>query len=186
VSRIAFVVARDRAGVIGKGGRLPWRLPDDMKRVRDLTVGKALIMGRRTYDSIGRPLPHRTSIVLTRDPSFKAEGVLVARTPEEALAFAEEVLVPAGTPPEVIVFGGADVFAKFLPMADRIYLTEVDADVGGDTYFPPLDPAQWRELETEDHFADAKHPYAFKYVTLERVRGPARAGRAGQAVSRPR
>jgi dihydrofolate reductase len=164
MTRIAFVVARDRGGVIGKGGTLPWKLPDDMKHVRALTVGKPLIMGRRTYESIGRPLPERISIVLTRDPSFQADGVLVARTPEEALAL-------AGDAPEVVVFGGADVFARFLPLADRIYLTEVDADVGGDTYFPPLDPAQWRELEAEEHAADAKHAYPFRFVTLERVRG---------------
>jgi dihydrofolate reductase len=163
MTRIAFVVARDRGGVIGKGGALPWRLPDDMRHVRALTVGKPLIMGRRTYESIGRPLADRTSIVLTRDPSFMVEGVLVARTPEEALSLAGDV-------PEVIIFGGADVFARFLPMADRIYLTEVDADVGGDTYFPSLDPQQWRELETEDHAADAKHPHPFRFVTLERVR----------------
>jgi len=120
--RIAFVVARDRHGVIGKDGRLPWRLPDDMRRVRALTVGKPLIMGRRTFDSIGRPLPDRVSIVLTRDPAFRCEGCLVARTTDEALAL-------AGDAPEVIVFGGAGVFKDFLPRADRIYLTEVDTEV---------------------------------------------------------
>lgn len=163
MTRIAFVVARDRGGVIGKGGALPWRLPDDLKHVRALTVGKPLIMGRRTYESIGRPLPDRTNIVLTRDPAFHADGVRIARTPEEALAI-------AGDAPETIVFGGADVFRHFLPLADRIYLTEVDAEVGGDTFFPALDPKEWRELETEDHAADAKHPYPFRFVTLERVR----------------
>jgi len=163
MTRIAFVVAHDRGRVIGKGGALPWRLPDDLKHVRALTVGKPLIMGRRTYESIGRPLPDRTNIVLTRDPAFHADGVRIARTPEEALAIAGDV-------PETIVFGGADVFRHFLPLADRIYLTEVDADVGGDTFFPALDRAEWRELETEDHAADAKHPYPFRFVTLERVR----------------
>jgi dihydrofolate reductase len=161
--RIAFVVARDRRGVIGKDGGLPWRLPDDMKHVRKLTVGKPLIMGRRTFDSIGRPLPDRTSIVLTRDASFRCDGCLVARTPDEALAL-------AGDAPEVIVFGGAGVFGDFLARADRIYLTEVDAVVAGDTYFPSLDPAQWRETERETHPADPRHPYAFDWVTLERVR----------------
>jgi dihydrofolate reductase len=161
--RISFVVAFDRNRVIGKDGGLPWRLPDDMRHVRKLTVGKPLIMGRRTYDSIGRPLPDRTSIVLTRDTAFHPEGVLVARTPDEALAL-------AGDAPEVIVFGGAGVFADFLASADRIYLTEVDAEVAGDTYFPPLDSAQWRETERETHPADPRHPYAFDWVTLERVR----------------
>jgi dihydrofolate reductase len=164
VTRIAFVVAWDRRGVIGKGGRLPWRLPDDMRHVRELTVGKPLIMGRRTYHSIGRPLPDRTSIVLTRDPSFHADGVQVARTPEDALRL-------AGDAPEVIVFGGAEVFARFLPMAERMYVTEVDAAVeGGDTVFPPFDRSEWRERDRVDHPADARHPYAFRFVTLERIR----------------
>jgi len=163
VTRIAFVVARDRHGVIGKEGRLPWRLPDDMRHVRDLTVGKPLIMGRRTFDSIGRPLPNRVSIVLTRDPTFRCDGCLVARTTDEALAL-------AGYVPEVIVFGGAGVFRDFLPRADRIYLTEVDTEVVGDTFFPPLDPKEWREVERQPHPADARHPFAFTFVLLERAR----------------
>ncbi|HUQ42071.1 MAG TPA: dihydrofolate reductase [Candidatus Limnocylindrales bacterium] len=163
MTRIAFVVARDRGGVIGKGGTLPWRLPDDMKHVRSLTIGKPLIMGRRTYDSIGHPLPERTNIVMTRDPGFKADGVKVARTPEEALAI-------AGDAPEVIVFGGAEVFTRFLPMTDRIYMTEVDADSAGDTFFPALDPAQWRETERVEHPADARHAHSFRFITLERQR----------------
>lgn len=163
MSRIAFVVARDRRGVIGKGGRLPWRLPDDMRHVRELTVGKPLIMGRRTFDSIGRPLPDRVNIVLTRDPAFRCDGCLVARTTDEALALAGDV-------PEVIVFGGAGVFKDFLPRADRIYMTEVDTEVVGDTYFPPLDPKEWREVDRQTHAADARHPFAFTFVTLERAR----------------
>ena len=161
--RISFVLAFDRKKVIGKDGGLPWRLPDDMKHVREVTNGKPLIMGRRTYASIGRPLKGRTSIVLTRDPTFHPEGVLAARTPEEALALAGDV-------PEVIVFGGAEVFREFLPIADRIYLTEVDTDAAGDTYFPPLDPKDWREVDRQAHPADARHPFAFEFVTLERVR----------------
>ncbi len=161
MTRIAFVVAFDRKKVIGKDGRLPWRLPDDMKHVRELTIGKPLIMGRRTYESIGRPLPQRTNIVLTRDPAFRPEGVIVARTTDEALAI-------AGDAPEVIVFGGAEIFRQFLPKADRIYLTEVDADVGGDTYFD-FGGTDWRVLENEPHPADERHAYAFKFVTLERI-----------------
>ena len=161
MSRIAFVVAFDRNKVIGKDGGLPWKLPDDMKRVRELTIGKPLIMGRRTYDSIGRPLPKRTNIVLTRDPSFHPEGVIVARTPEEALA-------AAGDAPEVIVFGGAQVFKEFLPITERIYLTQVDADVGGDTFFD-FGADDWRVVENTRHEADERHPYAFNFLTLERV-----------------
>jgi dihydrofolate reductase len=162
--RISFVLAFDRNKVIGKDGGLPWRLPDDMKHVREVTAGKPLIMGRRTYASIGRPLKGRTNIVLTRDPQFHQEGVLAARTPDEALALAGDV-------PEVIVFGGAEVFRQFLPMADRIYLTQVDADVGGDTYFD-FDSTDWRVVENTPHPADDRHPYAFSFLTLDRIRKP--------------
>jgi dihydrofolate reductase len=132
-----------------------------MRHVRALTVGKPLIMGRRTYESIGRALPDRLNIVLTRDPAFHAEGVKVARSQDEALAF-------AGDAPEVIVFGGADVFAQFLPIAERIYLTEVDAEVKGDTYFD-YGTTDWRVLSNERHEADDRHPYPFNFLTLERI-----------------
>ena len=163
MSRIAFVVAYDRGRAIGKDNRLPWRLPDDMRHVRKVTMGKPMIMGRRTWDSIGRPLPGRTSIVLTRDREFRCDGCLVARTPEEAMKL-------AGAVPEIIVFGGARVFEEFLPRADRIYLTEVETTVDGDTHFPEIDLAEWREVERTRHPADERHPYAFSFVTLDRVR----------------
>jgi len=164
MTRIAFVVAFDRNRVMGKSGGLPWKLPDDLKHVRTLTVGKPLIMGRRTYASIGHPLPDRTNIVLTRDPSFAADGVLVARTPDEAIALAGDV-------PETIVFGGAEVFKQFMPMVDRVYLTEVDADVkDGDTFFPSFGNIEFKVLETVPHAADERHPYSFRFVTLERIR----------------
>ena len=166
MTRIAFVVALDRNNVIGKGGALPWKLPDDMKHVREVTIGKPLIMGRRTYDSIGRALPQRTNIVLTRDPSFHAEGVHVARTPEEALAL-------AGDAPETIVFGGAEVFKQFMPLVDRVYMTAVEAEVpGGDTFFPSFGNIDFRVLENVAHPADERHPYAFRFMTLERIRKP--------------
>jgi len=161
VSRIAFVVAVDRNKVIGKDGGLPWRLPDDMKHVRAVTMGKPLIMGRRTYDSIGHPLPGRTNIVLTRDQKFHPEGVLVARSPEEALRL-------AGDAPEIIVFGGAQVFKEFLPMTDRMYLTQVDAEVPGDTYFE-MGKDDWRVVENERHEADDRHKYAFNTYVLDRI-----------------
>lgn len=160
---ISFVVAYDRNRAIGKDNKIPWRLPDDMKHVRELTIGKPLIMGRRTWESIGRPLPQRTSIVLTRDRGFTCDGCLIARTPDEAMKL-------AGAAPEIIVFGGARVFEDFLPRADRIYLTEVDADVGGDTFFPPLDPSDWEVVEAVEHPADERHPYDFSFLTLDRKR----------------
>jgi len=155
-------LAFDRNKVIGKDGRLPWHLPDDMAHVRELTTGKPLIMGRRTYDSIGRPLPKRTNIVMTRDMMFRPDGVKVARSKEEALAF-------AGDAPEIIVFGGAEIFKQFMLEVDRIYLTQVNADVAGDTYFD-FGSTEWRVLDNVEHPADARHPYSFNFVTLERVR----------------
>ena len=160
---ISFVVAYDRNRAIGKDNHLPWRLPDDMKHVRAVTIGKPMIMGRRTWDSIGRPLPGRTSIVLTRDRTFRCDGCVVARTADEALKL-------AGAVPEIIVFGGARVFEEFLPRADRIYLTEVETEADADTHFPKLDPAEWREVERVRHPADERHAHAFSFVTLERVR----------------
>jgi len=161
VSRIAFVVAVDRNKVIGKDGGLPWRLPDDMRHVRAVTMGKPLIMGRRTYDSIGHPLPGRTNIVLTRDPAFRPEGVLVASSPEEALRL-------AGEAPEIIVFGGAQVFKEVLPMVDRLYLTAVEAVVQGDTYFD-MGIDDWRVVTNERHEADDRHKYAFNISVLDRI-----------------
>ena len=140
MSRIAFVVAVDRNKVIGKDGGLPWRLPDDMRHVRAVTMGKPLIMGRRTYESIGHPLEGRTNIVLTRDPAFRPPGVLIARSPEEALRL-------AGDAPEIIVFGGAQVFNDFLPMADRIYMNAVYAEVEGDTRFD-MGMDDWRVIKS--------------------------------------
>ena len=165
MARISFVVAYDRNRVIGKDGALPWRLPDDLKHVRALTVGKPLIMGRRTYESFPRrPLPDRINIVLTRDTSFAPPGVLVAHTPDEALAL-------AGDAPEVIIFGGASIFAHFLARADRLYVTEVDASVeGGDTYFPELDAREWHEVEREEHPADERHAFPFRFITLDRAK----------------
>lgn len=161
---ISFVVAYAHGRVIGRDNALPWRLPADMRRVRALTMGKPLIMGRRTYESIGRPLEGRTSIVLTRDPGFKAEGVKVARTPDEALAL-------AGDAPEVIVFGGAEVFQAFLPRADRLYVTEIDADIPGDRTFPGIDEREWREVERTECQPDERNPHAYRFLTLDRRRG---------------
>jgi dihydrofolate reductase len=162
--RIAFVVAYARGRVIGRDNALPWgRMPADTRRMRQLTMGKPLIMGRRTYNSIGRPLEGRTSIVLTRDPSFRADGVLVARTPDEALSL-------AGNVEEVIVFGGTDVFQQFLPRADRLYLTEIDADIEGDRTFPPIDEREWRLIERVEFGADERHAYPYRFLTLDRVR----------------
>lgn len=162
--RIAFVVAYANGRVIGRDNALPWKgMRDDMRRMRALTMGKPLIMGRRTYDSIGRPLEGRTSIVVTRDPTFGPPGVLVARTPDEALAMARDV-------EEAIVFGGTEIFRQLLPRADRLYITEIDADVPGDRTFPEIDPRDWREVERSEHRSDERNPYPYRFLTLDRVR----------------
>ena len=134
-----------------------------MRRVRALTIGKPVIMGRRTYDSIGKPLPDRTNIVMTRDASFHPDGVKLARSKEQALAL-------AGDAPEIIVFGGAEIYKLFLPDVERVYMTAVDASLEGDTYFE-MAPDDWRVVESERHEADARHAYAFNFFTLDRNRG---------------
>jgi dihydrofolate reductase len=141
-SLISLVVAVSRNGVIGNSGKLPWRLPSDLKAFRALTMGAPVIMGRKTWDSLPRkPLPGRSSIVITRDRGFHAPGAITVHGVEQALSAAR-----AGGPGEVFVIGGAEIFAAFLPFADRVYLTRVDADVTGDTYFPDLDLKVWKEV----------------------------------------
>jgi dihydrofolate reductase len=159
--RITLIVARARNGVIGRDGKLPWHLPADLKRFKALTMGSAMVMGRRTFDSLPGLLPGRRHIILTRDAGWRAEGAEVAHTIGEALRM-------AGDEP-VSVIGGAEIFAMFLPHADRIELTEVLEDVPGDTMMPdPSDDGEWRELAREDHpAADGRPP--FRFLTLERA-----------------
>jgi dihydrofolate reductase len=146
--KLAFIVAVAKNGVIGRTGGLPWRLPTDMKHFKALTMGKPMLMGRRTWDSIGRPLPGRETIIVTRDADFCAEGVHVAHSIEAALQLAEEqaVRLQADT---ITIVGGSDIFAALLDRADIIHLSEVDLAPEGDVRFPPLDPAQWREIACE-------------------------------------
>lgn len=157
---ISFHLARAANGVIGRDGGLPWRLPADLKRFKAQTMGKPMIMGRKTFESFPSPLPGRRHIVLTRDRDWRAEGAEVAHTPAEALALAGDG--------DVAVIGGAEVFALFLPRADTIELTEVHIDAEGDATVPPFGLA-WRETAREDHPSEAGRP-AYSFVTLERVR----------------
>jgi len=159
--RVTLVVARARNGVIGRNGKLPWHLPADLKRFKALTMGSAMIMGRKTFESLPGLLPGRRHIVLTRDRSWSAEGAEVAHHVDEALSLAR------GEP--VSVIGGADVFALFLPLADRIELTEVLQDVPGDTFIDdPRETGGWRETFSEEHSpADGKPP--FRFATLVRL-----------------
>ena len=158
-SPITLVVARADNGVIGKGGKLPWHLPADLKHFKAVTMGTAMVMGRRTFDSLPGLLPGRRHIVLTRDGSWRFEGVDIAHTPDGALAL-------AGDEP-VSVIGGAEIFALFEPLATIVELTEIHAAVDGDTFLPPFDPARWREVAREAHPAQESRP-PFSFVRLER------------------
>jgi dihydrofolate reductase len=160
--RIALVVAMSRNRVIGRENALPWHAPEDLKRFKRLTTGRPVIMGRKTYASIGRPLPNRLNIVITRDRDFRASGVVHAYTLEEALRLAQESMLGD----EAMVIGGAQIFELVLPMAQVIHLTEIDIDIEGDTFFPPLDPDEWRETRRERH----PGPPPMSFITLERAR----------------
>ena len=151
-----IVAAVARNGVIGVDGRLPWRIPDDLARFKHLTMGHALVMGRETFESIGRPLPGRSTIVLTRRPDWSHDGVETAGSLEAAVEMA------TGRGEDVFVAGGAEVYRAALVVADRMELTEVDAEPEGDTFFPDVDWSQWRETKREPH-------EGFTFVSYERV-----------------
>ena len=146
-------------GVIGKDGTMPWHLPADLRHFKALTMGKPMVMGRKTFESLPGLLPGRRHIVLTRDPDWAEDGAEVVRSPEEALAVANS--------PHVAIVGGAEIYALFLPHADRIEWTEVHARPAGDTRLPGLDPSAWRETARESHPADGRVP-GFDFVTLLR------------------
>ena len=158
--KIALVVAMDKNRAIGRAGALPWHLPDDLKHFKALTLGKTVLMGRKTFQSIGRPLPKRRNVVLTKDPSFGAEGIEVVHSLDDALLLDEEIMV----------IGGGEVYALFLPLATHLHLTLVDTTIpDADTFFPEWNPAQWRETYREFHPADERHLFSFNFVDLERV-----------------
>ncbi len=158
---IALVAALARNGVIGRDNRLPWRLPADMRHFRRLTLGHPVLMGRRTYQSIGKPLAGRLNIVLSRDPAFQAPGCVVVGSLEEGVK-------AAGDCEELMVIGGAAVYRLALPLATRMYLTVIHQDFAGDARFVDYDPQAWRETAREDHDADDENPCAYSFVTLER------------------
>jgi dihydrofolate reductase len=159
---IVLVVAVAENGVIGKDNALLWRLPDDLKHFKAITMGKPVVMGRKTYDSIGRPLPGRTNIVISRQSGLRIEGCIVVDSLEVAL-------VAAGDVPEIAIIGGGKIYRQALPRAHTIYLTEVHATFEGDVTFPALSTSEWRETHREAHPADERHACAFSFVTLQRV-----------------
>lgn len=159
---VSFVLARADNGVIGVDNAIPWRIPEDLKYFKAITMGKPIVMGRKTWDSFPKkPLPGRTNIVITRDTDWRAEGAVVAHSLDEALAKAE-----SENPDEIAIIGGAEIYKLALPRANRIYLTEVHMDAAGDASMPAFDSAQWRETAREDHVAADNLRYS--YVTLER------------------
>jgi dihydrofolate reductase len=157
---LSIVVAAAENNLIGDRDRLPWRLPDDLRRFKSLTMGKPIVMGRKTYASIGKPLPGRKNIVVSRH-DFQSEGCVAAASIEQALQAAE----PA---PEVMVIGGAEIYRQVLPMTDVIYLTRVHAEIPGDTYFPDIIWDDWMEVESEYHASDDRHAFAFTFLKLTR------------------
>jgi len=160
---ISLLVAMDEARGIGKAGTLPWRLSADMRRFRELTMAHHIIVGRKTFESIGKTLPGRDMIVVTHDESLKPCGCLTARSVEAAIALARE-----RGETEVFVCGGAEIYAHALGAADRMYLTQVHANVDADTFFPEFDASDWREAEAYFQQADEKNQYAFTFKVLER------------------
>jgi dihydrofolate reductase len=158
---ISLIAAVARNGTIGRGGRMPWRLPADLARFRRLTLGHTVLMGRKTWESLGRPLAGRRNLVLTRDVAYAAAGCEVVHTVEDARAAAGDG--------ELFVIGGAAVYAAFLPIADRLYITRVDADVAGDAVFPAIDSQRWRAVEEKPGTVDRSNLLPHRFTVYERV-----------------
>lgn len=159
---ITLIAAVARNGTIGRDGRMPWRLPADLARFRRITLGHTVLMGRRTWQSLGRPLAGRRNVVLTRDRSLTAPGCTVVHSIREARA-------AAGDGGELFVIGGAEVYAAFLPLADRLLVTHVDADVPGDAAFPPIDPARWKPVREEPGTVDPSNTLPHRFTEYRRI-----------------
>lgn len=164
--KVSFVVAVAKNMAIGVNNALPWHLPEDLKFFKRVTMGKPMIMGRATFDSIGKPLPGRPNIVITRNHDYKAEGTTVVYSLDDALKAAQRVM-PEGQD-EVTIIGGAQIFRDGFSRADRLYYTEVDATPAADTFFPEFDRSQWSETFREYHAPDERNPYPYSFVILDR------------------
>jgi dihydrofolate reductase len=164
--KIALIVAASQNNVIGLDNQLPWHLPEDLQYFKAVTMGKPILMGRKTYDSIGRPLPGRTNIVLTRDANWSAEGVVVVNDLDSATAASEKACAAAGAD-ELMIIGGEQIYRKFLPVADKLYLTKVEAVVEGDAYFPAIDSDQWQQVA--EKIPEKVGNYSYRFVVLERM-----------------
>ena len=164
---IVFIVAVADNGVIGLDNAMPWHLRSDLKRFKATTIGKPVVMGRKTFESIGRPLPGRRNLVISRNAGFTAPGIEVFSSIEDALTTLTEGEAPA----ELMVIGGGHLYAQLLPRADRLYLTHIDLVAEGDTRFPEYEGPQWRCIEQETHQPDARNPHSYRFETLERIAG---------------
>lgn len=159
--RVSLIAAMDQDRVIGVDNALPWHLPADLRRFRQLTLGKPVLMGRRTHESIGVPLPERENIIITRDEEYEAEGCTVAHSVDQALRLCEPY-------PEAMVIGGASLYRQTLACAQRLYLTLVHHRFRGDTFFPVLESDAWKEVERRDFVADARNPFPYSFLLLQR------------------
>ena len=163
MTRLSIIVAMAKNRVIGVNNALPWHLPADLKHFKALTMGHHIVMGRKTYDSIGKPLPGRTSVVVTRNAKHTARDVVVVHSFEAAIT-------ACGDDQEIFVIGGAELYRQAIKLADRIYLTEIDADIPGDTHFAEFDDKLWRETERVSHASDEKNLYPYHFVIYDRRR----------------
>ncbi len=159
---ISLIAAMSRNRVIGKDNAMPWHLPADLQWFKQTTLGKPVVMGRKTFESLGRPLPKRRNIVVTHDAGFSHEGCEVANS-------LCEVITMTLNEDEIMIIGGAKIYEQMLPVADRLYLTYIDAELEGDTCFPEFDPQRWQEIERVNHAADENNPHAYSFVILDRT-----------------
>lgn len=160
--RISAICAMSENGVIGKNNQLPWHLPADLKHFKKITLGNPILMGRKTYESIGRPLPGRLNIILTHNTHFQAPGCTVVPSIDEALIAAKEY-------PELFIIGGATLYQELMPLTQRIYMTKIYQHIDGDTFFPPLDLKQWQQVECTDHEVDEANPYRYSFMIFDRL-----------------
>lgn len=165
--KCSMIVAMSENRVIGINNKLPWYLPNDLKYFKQVTMGKPIIMGRKTYESIGKPLPGRANIVITRNTQWQAEGVKVAHSLEQAIALAEAISNIDGQS-EVMIIGGDQIYKACLPQVDRVYLTKVHAEVQGDAWFPEVDWSSWQEVGREDLQAEGANPYDYSFIVYDR------------------
>lgn len=161
---ISLIAAMSENRVIGRDGGLPWHLPADLKHFQQTTMGHPVIMGRRTFESLGRPLPGRTNIIVTRNPDYELDDAIVVRSLDEAIQAAED-----DDPEEIFILGGEEIFRQALPRAQRMYLTLVQAEFDGDVMFPEFNAGEWRTVEQREHPADEKNKYACTFQTIERM-----------------